>query len=70
MWLELQRQAHVKLRSEVYSPLPAAEACSILQSRRLGIASLRLLPKKSGALTCTGLSVCAGACTKLLFMIS
>ena len=48
MWLELQRQAHAKLRADVYSPMSAAEAQSILQSRKLGIASLRLLPKKSG----------------------
>lgn len=50
MWLEMQRQAHTKLRSEVYRPLPAAEARGILQSRRLGVASLRLLPKMSGGM--------------------
>ena len=50
MWLELQRQAQRKLRSELYSPLSAAEARGILESRKLGIASLRLLPKMSGAL--------------------
>ena len=48
MWLELQRQAHAQLRTLVYSPVSAAEAQTILQSRKLGIASLRLLPKKSG----------------------
>ena len=48
MWLELQRQAHAKLRAAVYNPVSAAEAQSILHSRTLGIASLRLLPKKSG----------------------
>ena len=66
MWLELQRQALLKLRSEVYRPLPAVKARSILQSRRLGIASLRLLPKKSGALTYTGLILCPGTYMKLL----
>ena len=50
MWLELQRQAQGKLRSELYSPLSAAEARGILEARKLGIASLRLLPKMSGAL--------------------
>ena len=61
MWLELQRQAHAQLRAVVYSPVSAAEAQTILQSRKLGIASLRLLPKKSGnpspqehRTTCTG----------------
>lgn len=63
---ELQRQALVKLRSEVYRALPAVEARSILQSRRLGIASLRLLPKKSGALTYTGLLLCPGIYMKVL----
>ena len=48
MWLELQRQAQEKLRNELYSPLSAAEARGILESRKLGIASLRLLPKMSG----------------------
>ena len=48
VWLELQRQAQGKLRSELYSPLPAAEAQGILEARKLGIASLRLLPKMSG----------------------
>ena len=53
MWLELQRQAQGKLRSELYSPLSAAEARGTLESRKLGIASLRLLPKLSGALIST-----------------
>ena len=29
VWLELQRQAHAKLRADVYSPLSAAEAQGI-----------------------------------------
>ena len=48
MWLELQRQAQGKLRGELYSPLSAAEARGILETRKLGVASLRLLPKMSG----------------------
>lgn len=49
VWLELQRQAHLKLQAHVYSPVSAAEAQNILKSRKIGVASLRLLPKKSGA---------------------
>lgn len=57
MWLELQRQAQGKLRSELYSPLSVAEAQGILESRKLGIASLRLLPKLSGALISTQIPI-------------
>ena len=50
MWLELQRLAQGKLRGELYSPLSPAEARGILEMRKLGIASLRLVPKMSGEL--------------------
>jgi hypothetical protein len=48
VWLRLQRAGLVRLRATLFSPLTVPEARRILQGRQLGIASLRLLPKRTG----------------------
>lgn len=50
MWLELQREGLARVRDALFAPLSVQEARSILQRRQLGVASLRLLPKRTGML--------------------
>jgi hypothetical protein len=49
VWLELQRQGLAQVRASLFRPLSAAEARATLQGRQLGVAALRLLPKRTGA---------------------
>ncbi len=48
VWLELQREGLASIRDSLFAPLSVQEARSILQGRQLGVASLRLLPKRIG----------------------
>ncbi|BDA46320.1 probable telomerase reverse transcriptase [Coccomyxa sp. Obi] len=48
VWLELQREGLASVRDSLFAPLSIPEARSILQGRQLGVASLRLLPKRIG----------------------
>ena len=48
VWAALARTAAEDLRQRQFTALPAAEARAILQGRKLGVARLRLLPKRSG----------------------
>ncbi len=49
VWLELQTAGLAIVKGTLFSPLARSEARHILQARQLGVASLRLLPKRSGA---------------------
>ena len=49
MWLQLQRAGLAAVRDGLFRPMAPAEARATLQGRQLGIAALRLLPKRTGA---------------------
>ncbi len=48
VWAKLKNAAYEGLTGKMYTPLPATAAQACLQSRSLGVAKLRLLPKKTG----------------------
>lgn len=48
VWAKLKTTAYEGLNGRMYTPLPATAAQACLQSRSLGVAKLRLLPKKTG----------------------
>ena len=48
VWAKLKNTAYEGLTGKMYTPLPAIAAQACLQSRSLGVAKLRLLPKKTG----------------------
>jgi hypothetical protein len=48
VWAALAREATEELRQQQYAALPPRQALETLQGRRLGVARLRLLPKRSG----------------------
>ena len=48
VWAKLKTTAYEGLTGKMYTPLPATAAQACLQSRSLGVAKLRLLPKKTG----------------------
>lgn len=48
VWAKLKSTAYEGLTGNMYTPLPATAAQACLQSRSLGVAKLRLLPKKTG----------------------
>ena len=48
VWAKLKNAAYEGLTGKLYTPLPATAAQACLQSRSLGVAKLRLLPKKTG----------------------
>lgn len=50
MWAALSKAATKDLQEKQFTALPQQEARSILQGRKLGVARLRLLPKRSGEL--------------------
>ena len=50
MWARLEASAHDALRATMFTPVTAAAAQRCLQARSLGVARLRLLPKRDGAL--------------------
>ncbi|KAL4860163.1 Telomerase reverse transcriptase [Chlorella vulgaris] len=48
VWAALSRVATKELQEKQFTALPQEEARSILQERKLGVARLRLLPKRTG----------------------
>lgn len=48
MWAALRAQAQASLVGDLYAPLPPGTVAAAMQSRRLGAARLRLLPKATG----------------------
>lgn len=48
VWAALARAAAEELQQRQFTPLPSREALGILQGRKLGVARLRLLPKRTG----------------------
>lgn len=48
VWAKLKNTAYEGLTGKMYTPLPATAAQACLQARSLGVAKLRLLPKKTG----------------------
>ena len=48
VWAKLKTTAYEGLTGKMYTPLPATAAQACLQLRSLGVAKLRLLPKKTG----------------------
>jgi len=50
VWARLEAGAHDALRATMFMPVTAAAAQRCLQARSLGVARLRLLPKRDGAL--------------------
>ena len=66
VWAKLKSTAYEGLTGKMYTSLPATAAQACLQSRSLGVAKLRLLPKKTGqsyakpgALTLSSYYLCA-----------
>ena len=49
VWAKLKAEAYQGLTGKLYTPLPTRAAQACLQARSLGIAKLRLLPKKTGS---------------------
>lgn len=48
MWAKLRKEAYKSLPSKLYTPLTLPAARGYLQSRTLGFAKLRMLPKRTG----------------------
>ncbi|PSC73504.1 telomerase reverse transcriptase [Micractinium conductrix] len=48
VWAALARDATEELQQRQFAPLAARQAQAILQARKLGVARLRLLPKRAG----------------------
>ena len=61
VWAKLKSEAYQGLTGKLFTPLPTRDAQACLQSRSLGIAKLRLLPKLTG-------SHCRSSCSNMLLM--
>ncbi len=48
MWARLAQAAVRELEGSQFEPVPRQQAQAILQGRKLGVAKLRLLPKRTG----------------------
>ena len=48
VWAKLRHSAHQELAAQLYEPISMETARQVLQQRRLGVARLRLVPKKTG----------------------
>lgn len=48
VWAKLRHFAQQELAAQLYEPISMEHARQVLQQRRLGVARLRLVPKKTG----------------------